>query len=80
MGWLGVVEWLGWEGTLKIIELQPPAAGRAASHHLRLHRVPSNLQRDISSVCCPSIETPVARNPTPQQVQAEKGADPHHVH
>lgn len=53
MVWLGVVEQLGLEGILKIIELQPPAASRAVSHWIRLPRVPSNLQGHLFSI--PSI-------------------------
>ena len=37
------IEWLRLEGTLKIIQLQPPAMGRTATHQCRLSRAPSNL-------------------------------------
>ena len=42
------MKWLRLEGTLKIIESQPPAMGRAAPHQLRLHRTPSNLALNAS--------------------------------
>jgi len=48
-----IIEWLGWEGTAKITQFQPPAMGRAVTHQLRLPRAPSNLalgtSRDGSS-------------------------------
>ena len=39
-----IIEWLRLEGTLKIIQFQPSAMGRAATHQIRLPRAPSNLQ------------------------------------
>jgi len=38
-----MIEWLRLEWTLKIIELQSPAMGRAGAHQNRLPRAPSNL-------------------------------------
>jgi len=36
------------EGTLKIIQFQPPAVGKVASHEVRLPRAPSNLALNTS--------------------------------
>ena len=51
-----ITERLRLEGTLKIIELQPPAMGRAATHQIRLPRAPSklalNASRDDNSFPC----------------------------
>ncbi|PKU29536.1 zinc finger ccch domain-containing protein 11a [Limosa lapponica baueri] len=38
-----ITEWFGLEGTLKIIQFQPPALGRDTSHHTRVVKAPSNL-------------------------------------
>ena len=45
---LKVIEWLGLEKTLKIIELQPPAVGRVAIHEIRLPGAPANLVLNTS--------------------------------
>ena len=42
------IEWLRLEGTLKPIQFQPPAVGRAATQQLRLPRAPSNLALSTS--------------------------------
>jgi len=34
---------MGWKGSLRIIQFQPSATNRAASHQLRLPRTPSRL-------------------------------------
>ena len=43
-----IIEWLGLEGTSKIIQSQPSAMGRAATQQLRLPRAPSNLALSAS--------------------------------
>ena len=41
-------EWFGVEKTLRIIQFQPPAMVRAATHQIRLPRAPPNLACNIS--------------------------------
>ena len=43
-----IIEWLRLEGTLKIIQFQPSAMGRAATHQIRLPRAPFNLTLNVS--------------------------------
>ena len=43
-----ITEWLELEGTLKLIQFQLPATGRAATHQLRLPRAPSSLALNTS--------------------------------
>jgi len=38
-----ITEWFRLEGTMKIIQFQPPTTGRDTFHQLRLPRAPSNL-------------------------------------
>jgi len=52
--YISIIEWLGLEGTSKIIQFQPPAMGSIANHQIWLLRAPSNLalsaSRDGASV------------------------------
>ena len=50
----GIIERLGLEGTLNIIQSQPPAMGRVTTHQLTLCRAPSN----------PALSTPRDGAPT----------------
>jgi len=43
-----VIEWLGLEGTLRIIQSPSPAMGRAVPHQLRMPRAPPNLALSTS--------------------------------
>jgi len=62
-----ITEWLELEGTLKLIQFQPPAVGRAGPRQLRLPRAPSNLALNSSrggastaslGSLCQSLSTP----------------------
>lgn len=55
----GIIAWLRLEGTLKVIQFQPHAMGRATTHYTRLRRAPSNLalsffwgQWESETDCC----------------------------
>jgi len=48
-------EWFGLGGTLKPMQCQPPAVGRAATHRIRLPRAASNLALSASRDGAPQL-------------------------
>ena len=54
-----IIEFLSLEGTLEIIQLQPPCCGLAAPHQVRLPKAPSNLALNASkdATPTPSLDT-----------------------
>lgn len=62
---IGIIEWFGLEGPLKIIQFQPSAIGRDSTHEIRLPRAPSSP--DLRTQSSPVLAVTILRYSQPTE-------------